>query len=163
MFLLCLFLTLASNLFRPAIAFPKLGERQSAAASASQPGAGISAGVSLDPSSFTWSPSQLVDVTGLHAYADPLPSQARGPCPAQNALSNHGYLDRSGYITFQDCVAANRLVFNLGEDLGAILFFQGQLNGCDLLGLQFSIGNFFWCLNQLSDSPAGRPDSTEAC
>jgi hypothetical protein len=33
---------------------------------------------SADSSIYTWSPSQLVDVTGSHAYADPLPGQARG-------------------------------------------------------------------------------------
>lgn len=28
----------------------------------------------------TWSPNQLVDVTGVHAYAPPTSSQTRGPC-----------------------------------------------------------------------------------
>jgi Peroxidase, family 2 len=122
-------------------AFPNLHKRQAASATASTPNLGISAGVSLGSSFFSWSPSQLVDVTGIHAYADPLPGQARGPCPAQNALANHGYLDRSGFITFLDCVAANRFVLNLSEEFAALLCFQGQLNSGDLLGVQFSIGN----------------------
>ncbi len=137
----CLVLVLACGLFWLSVAFPNLLDRQVASASERLSSPGLSAGVSLGSSSFTWSSSQLVDVAGVHAYAGPLPGQARRPCPAQNALANHGYLDRSGFITFLDCVAANRLVFNLGEDLAAILCFQGQLNGGDLLGPQFSIGN----------------------
>jgi Peroxidase, family 2 len=64
-----------------------------------------------------------------------------GSCPVQNALANHGYLDRSGFITFLDCVATNRFVLNLSEEFAALLCFQGRLNGGDLLGVQFSIGN----------------------
>jgi Peroxidase, family 2 len=137
----CVSVMLAFHLLSLSLAFPNLSRRQVAPASASLQTPGLSAGVSLTSSLFTWSPSQLVDVSGLHAYADPRPGQARGPCPAQNALANHGYLDRSGFITFVDCVKANILVFNLGEDLAALLCFQGQFNGGDLLGLQFSIGN----------------------
>ena len=76
-------------------------------------------------STLTCSPSQLVDVTGSNAYQDPLPGQARRPCPAQNALANHGSLDRSGFTTLADCVAANKLVFNLSEDMSSFLCFQG--------------------------------------
>lgn len=129
------------QLLELSIAFPTLSNRQPASGHVARQDLTFSAGVASSSSSLTWSPAQLIDISGVHAYADPLPGQARGPCPAQNALANHGYLDRSGYITFLDCVTANILVFNVAEDLAAVLCFQGQLNGGDLLGLQFSIGN----------------------
>jgi Peroxidase, family 2 len=139
-FLLVYVVVFSSLSWLPA-AFPHLDARQSATASIGASAPGISAGASSSFSSFTWSPAQLIDVTGPHAYADPLPGQARGPCPAQNALANHGYLDRSGFTTFLDCVSVNKLIFNMHEDLAPILCFNAQLNGGDLLGLEFSIGN----------------------
>ena len=125
MFQFFLVFTLLPYLFELSVAVPCLGKRQAASASATASNPAISAGVSFSSSSFYWSPSQRIDVTGPHAYAKPLPGQARGPCPAQNALANHGYLDRSGYITFLDCVTANRLVFSLADDFVGILYFQG--------------------------------------
>jgi hypothetical protein len=105
--------------------------------------AGISATVAASAalSAPTWSPSQLVDVTGSHAYQDPQPGQARGPCPAQNALANHGYLDRSGFTTFADCVIANQQVFNLGDDMASVLCFNGLSTGGGLAAVTFSLGN----------------------
>lgn len=141
MFQFSLVLTLLPHLFELSFAFPYLDRRQAESAPAAASTPALSDGVSFSSSSFSWSPSQRIDVTGPHAYADPLPGQARGPCPAQNALANHGYLDRSGDITFLDCVAANRLVFNLADDFASILCFQGQFNGGGLLDLQFSMGN----------------------
>lgn len=91
---------------------------------------------------YTWSASLLVDVTGAHAYQDPQPGQTRGPCPAQNALANHGYLDRSGYTTWGACVAANGLVFNLAPDFAGFLCLTGQITGGDVLSATpFSLGN----------------------
>jgi Peroxidase, family 2 len=37
-----------------------------------------------------------ISTTGEHAYASPLASQIRGPCPGLNAAANHGYLPRNG-------------------------------------------------------------------
>ena len=96
----------------------------------------------VSPAPYTWSPSQLVDVTGEYAYQDPRPGQARGPCPAQNALANHGYLNRSGYMTLTACIAANVQVFNLGADFAFFLCFLGNFFGGSILFVDgFSIGN----------------------
>jgi hypothetical protein len=121
-------------------AFPHLAQR-SDDADADGVSASASATISASVPAYTWSSSQLVDVTGDHAYADPLPGQARGPCPAQNALANHGYLNRSGYTNFEECVAANGQVYNMFPDFAAFLCFLGQLIGGDLIGATWSIGN----------------------
>lgn len=121
-------------------AFPRLA-RRSDEANVDGVSASVSATISISAPAYTWLSSQLVDVTGDHAYADPLPGQARGPCPAQNALANHGYLDRSGYTNFEECVAANGQVYNMFPDFAAFLCFLGQLTGGDLIGATWSIGN----------------------
>ena len=129
------------NLCWPAGAFAQLVHRQATSAPVAASAPSASATISSDLLVVHLVSSPLVDVTGDHAYTDPLPGQAQGPCPAQNALANHGYLDRSGFIIYLDCIRVNRLVFNLGEDLGAMLCLRGQFNGGGLLDLQFSIGN----------------------
>ncbi len=40
--------------------------------------------------------SQLVDVSGSHAFKAPGSGDLRGPCPGLNALANHGYLPHNG-------------------------------------------------------------------
>lgn len=110
--------------------FPSLALRQS-----------VTAPTPAEVCDSTWSLTQLVDVAGAHAYHDPLPGEARGPCPAQNALANHGYIDRSGYTNLEECVSANVQVFNFGVDFATYLCFTGQLTGGDLVGLTWSIGN----------------------
>ncbi|MCJ1364405.1 hypothetical protein MMC16_003515 [Acarospora aff. strigata] len=89
----------------------------------------------------TWSASQLVDVTGAHAYQAPTAGQSRGPCPAQNALANHGYLDRSGFTTLLQCTSANVQVYNFSAEFAALLCFIAQFTGGNLLGLTWAIGN----------------------
>lgn len=122
--------------------FPHLAQRANVADAVSvSASAAISASASEPTATYTWSPSQLVDVTSEHAYADPLPGQARGPCPAQNALANHGYLNRTGYTTLTECVAANGQVYNMFPDFATFLCFLGQLTGGDLIGATWSIGN----------------------
>jgi hypothetical protein len=37
-----------------------------------------------------------IDVDGLHAFHPPTASDQRGPCPALNALANHGYIPHNG-------------------------------------------------------------------
>ena len=96
----------------------------------------------INEAPYSWSPNLLVDVTGAHAYQDPLPGQARGPCPAQNALANHGYLDRSGYTSFTQCLQANVLVFNLGPDFTSFLCLLANFAGGSAWTVDgFSIGN----------------------
>jgi Peroxidase, family 2 len=70
-----------------------------------------------------------------------MPANTDEQCPAQNALANHGYLDRSGFTTFADCVTANTKVFNLGDDLASFLCFMGLFTGGGLGAVPFSIGN----------------------
>jgi hypothetical protein len=117
-------------------AFPHLAQRSGDAVDVPAP-----TKTTAPASTYTWSPSQLVDVTGAHAYADPLPGQARGPCPAQNALANHGYMPRSGYTSLLLCIAANGQVYNMAPDFATFLCFLGQLTGGDLIGATWSIGN----------------------
>lgn len=123
---------LLAALFIHVDAFPHLAQRSDAVTSST---------TSPPSAAYTWSPSLLVDVTGDHAYADPLPGQARGPCPAQNALANHGYLNRSGYTNLVECVTANGQVYNMLSDFSTFLCFLGQLTGGDLIGATWSIGN----------------------
>lgn len=53
-----------------------------------------------------WSPSQLIDVTGEHAFVAPGPNDLRGPCPGLNALANHGYLPHNGVATITQFISA---------------------------------------------------------
>ncbi len=88
-----------------------------------------------------WSRKQLVDVTGAHAFHPPGPGDSRGPCPAQNALANHGYLNHSGYTTVEDCTKANLEVFGLDRPFSQILCFFAQLGGSNFDTLSWAIGN----------------------
>ncbi|KAI9802208.1 MAG: hypothetical protein M1825_002929 [Sarcosagium campestre] len=101
--------------------------------------------------------AQKIDVSGPHAWQAPTSGQSRGPCPAQNALANHGYLDRSGYTTLTQCINANVQILSryndalsipgLSEehprsDAGGILSsFLGQFDSSNLAGLTWAIGN----------------------
>jgi hypothetical protein len=68
---------------------------------------------------------------------NPQPDQVRGPYPAH---ANHGYLDRSGYTTF-DCITANKKVLNLGNNMSSVLRFNGLSTGGNLAAVTFSLGN----------------------
>ncbi|KAF7128512.1 hypothetical protein CNMCM5793_003300 [Aspergillus hiratsukae] len=50
--------------------------------------------------------SKPIDVTGVHAFQPPNfeNGDQRGPCPALNALANHGYIPRSGVVSFVEAV-----------------------------------------------------------
>ncbi|KAF9025999.1 hypothetical protein BDZ89DRAFT_1135030 [Hymenopellis radicata] len=85
-------------------------------------------------------PSQLIDVTGEHAYRPPRKGDLRGPCPGLNSLANHGYLDRSGLTTLTEAIAATHEVFNMGVDLGAFLSVYALVMDGDPLSLTWSIG-----------------------
>lgn len=45
--------------------------------------------------------SQLVSVSGDHAFIAPGPDDIRGPCPGLNAAANHAYLPRNGIATYE--------------------------------------------------------------
>jgi hypothetical protein len=48
--------------------------------------------------------SQLVDITGEHAFTPPnfAAGDQRGPCPGLNALANHNYLPHHGVAAWTD-------------------------------------------------------------
>ncbi|KAH9941300.1 Cloroperoxidase [Epithele typhae] len=49
-----------------------------------------------------------------HSYIPPRPTDSRSPCPALNALANHGYIPRDGRaLTRAQLIAALRAVYNL--------------------------------------------------
>ena len=56
-----------------------------------------------------------VDVSNAHAFIAPGASDLRGPCPALNALANHGYIARNGYTNFQESLNAVIQVYGAGE------------------------------------------------
>jgi hypothetical protein len=81
---------------------------------------------------------QFVSTTGEHRFIAPGPKDLRGLCPALNALSNHGYIDRSGYTTTYEAVAAAVNIFGMGEDLAMFLASYAAIVHGDLTS--FSIG-----------------------
>lgn len=62
----------------------------------------------------------------------------RGVCPGLNALANHGYLPRNGIVTAQQVISATKQVFNMGEDLSALLCFIAVTYGGNLQTQTFS-------------------------
>ena len=57
---------------------------------------------------------QHIDVSGAHAFIAPGPNDLRGPCPALNAMANHGYIARNGYTSLQESATACTSVLGLG-------------------------------------------------
>ncbi|KAH9951679.1 Cloroperoxidase [Amylocystis lapponica] len=74
--------------------------------------------MSNSPSCAT-SPSQ-------HSYVPPVIGDSRSPCPALNALANHGYLPRDGQnITVFQMVRAMRYVYHISLPLALLLAVVG--------------------------------------
>ena len=61
--------------------------------------------------------AQPIDVHSAHAFIAPGASDLRGPCPAMNALANHGYIARNGYTNFLEALNAVIQVYGAGEIL----------------------------------------------
>lgn len=59
--------------------------------------------------------AQPIDVSNAHAFIAPGVSDLRGPCPAMNALANHGYIARNGYTNFLEALNAVMQVYGTGE------------------------------------------------
>jgi hypothetical protein len=71
-----------------------------------------------------------------HEYQDPPAGAYRGPCPGLNAAANHGFLSRDGITTFNELVAAQQNVYNVGYDLAVALATSGVgLDGESALAL----------------------------
>ena len=58
--------------------------------------------------------AQHIDVSNAHAFIAPGASDLRGPCPAMNALANHGYIARNGYTNFLEALNAIVKVYGAG-------------------------------------------------
>ncbi|KAJ7156153.1 hypothetical protein C8R46DRAFT_1294635 [Mycena filopes] len=63
-----------------------------------------------------------------HTFIPATPSDRRSPCPALNALANHGYLPRRGtQISFTHLLRATQHVYNLSLPLALLLTLVGFL------------------------------------
>ncbi|KAK0262779.1 hypothetical protein LTS09_002754 [Friedmanniomyces endolithicus] len=71
--------------------------------------------------------SQLINVTGAHAFTAPGSGDARGECPGLNALANHNYLPHNGIATINQFVSATTQVFGMGADLALFLSTYGAV------------------------------------
>ncbi|GFG07863.1 aromatic peroxygenase [Aspergillus udagawae] len=103
--------------------------------------------------------SKPIDVTGLHAFQPPdfKRGDQRGPCPALNALANHGYIPRSGVVSFVEVIAAVNKVYGMGVDLTTILAMMGLVWTGNPLALvpSFSIGGRDTGVNNLLNNLGG--------
>ncbi|KKK16525.1 hypothetical protein ARAM_003076 [Aspergillus rambellii] len=85
-----------------------------------------------------------VDISGEHAFQPPdfAAGDQRGPCPALNALANHGYLPHNGVASFGEAVAAVNQVYGMGLDISLVLATMGTVYSGNALSLDpgFSIG-----------------------
>ncbi|CAK5282647.1 unnamed protein product [Mycena citricolor] len=84
-----------------------------------------------------------IDVSGAHAFHPPVPGDFRGPCPALNALANHGYIPRSGYAGVSQAISASFDVFGMGREIAVASGLWGVIYRGDLAGIpdfRFSIG-----------------------
>ncbi|PPJ52508.1 hypothetical protein CBER1_10348 [Cercospora berteroae] len=69
-----------------------------------------------------------------HVFKEPNPqTDIRGPCPALNALANHGFIAHDGITTYKELMDAQQNVFNVGFDLATVLAIAGVGQGGDLL------------------------------
>jgi len=63
-----------------------------------------------------------------HPYVPSKPGDSRSPCPALNALANHGFLPHDGRgMTRQDYIRAMREGYNLSFPLAATLAYGGHI------------------------------------
>ncbi|KAJ5595735.1 hypothetical protein N7450_002193 [Penicillium hetheringtonii] len=100
-----------------------------------------------------------VDITGEHEFQPPNfeGGDQRGPCPGLNALANHGYIPRSGVVSFGNVIAAINKVYGMGVDLATILAIMGTVWTGDPLSLDpsFSIGGRDTGVNNLLNNLGG--------
>ncbi|PLB40790.1 peroxidase family protein [Aspergillus candidus] len=98
-----------------------------------------------------------VDITGEHEFHPPQKGDQRGPCPGLNALANHGYIPRSGVVSFGEVIIAVNKVFGMGVDLVTILAIMGVVWTGNPLSLDpsFSIGGHDTGVNNLLGNLGG--------
>jgi len=56
-----------------------------------------------------------------HPFIPPGPGDQRGPCPASNTLANHGYVNRTGIVTFEEYIFGAMEGFSMGQLLASHL------------------------------------------
>ncbi|KAF7162398.1 hypothetical protein CNMCM6106_009372 [Aspergillus hiratsukae] len=103
--------------------------------------------------------SEPIDVTGVHAFQPPdfENGDQRGPCPGLNALANHGYIPRSGVVSFAEVIPAINNVYGMGVDLATVLAVMGVVWTGNPLALEpsFSIGGPDTGVNNLLNNLGG--------
>jgi len=63
-----------------------------------------------------------------HRFVQPTASDSRSPCPALNALANHGYLPRDGKnISLLQLIHGQRSIYNISLPLASVLAAGGIL------------------------------------
>ncbi|CAE6363287.1 unnamed protein product [Rhizoctonia solani] len=84
--------------------------------------------------------NQKIDVSGEHEFRPPQSEDKRGPCPALNAMANHGYINRNGLTNLYEATSASNKVYGLGNDAAAAFAIMGVIYGGDPSTGDFSIG-----------------------
>ncbi|CAH0395579.1 unnamed protein product [Bemisia tabaci] len=71
--------------------------------------------------------TQRISTSGVHKFMPPdwSAGHVRGPCPALNALSNHGHMSRDGVVHWAEWARATNEVYGLGRELAFFLAVYG--------------------------------------
>ncbi|PVI03886.1 hypothetical protein DM02DRAFT_694988 [Periconia macrospinosa] len=84
--------------------------------------------------------SQRIDVTWNHQYSAPSNRYYRGPCPALNALANHGFISPKGIASAQDIIYWSSQIFGMiSPDLDNISIgapLNGEISGTPSIRLK---------------------------
>ncbi|RPA86082.1 Cloroperoxidase [Ascobolus immersus RN42] len=84
---------------------------------------------------------QHIDTSSQHQFKPPRSTDHRGPCPALNALANHGYISRTGRTNMEEASKAVNSVFGLSVSLSKFLTGMALLAAGDPWSKVFSIGD----------------------
>jgi hypothetical protein len=84
--------------------------------------------------------SQLVDVSGAHAFQLPGKGDIRGPCAGLNAAANHGYISRDGIANAADITKGLWEAFSLDITATTVLTTVTSFFNGDPLSGRWSIG-----------------------
>lgn len=75
-----------------------------------------------------------------HPFVPPGPTDQRGPCPALNILANHGYINHTGIVSFEEVHYAVQEVFNMEFHFAGFVAGFGMVRTCllQLMSIQYS-------------------------
>ena len=84
----------------------------------------------------------VMPIDDSHPYVPANPGDSRSPCPALNALANHGYLPRDGVVGFFGAIEASNRILGMGIDTSTVLAIMATVGVGNPLSLNpgFSIG-----------------------